>query len=128
MERHRSSSSRLRRKDPVDDAYRSSSEEDDLDLGELDPLNHDAEGVLLKGGRRARRGPSGTIARAYESDLNAPRSGLNTSRRVRRWGKCMLLCMTIVGSLVAIVAGGGVWIYKSSPPTGQSPPWYPTRE
>ncbi|KAI9887887.1 MAG: hypothetical protein M1823_000275 [Watsoniomyces obsoletus] len=43
-----------------------------------------------------------------------------------QWRKWLLILAILVGGLLAIVSVGGVWVYKTAPPDGQSPPWYPT--
>lgn len=55
---------------------------------------------------------------------------LNPSSRFvicRRPSKfCVLLSIVVVLSLLAAIGGGGIWVYRSSPKDGQSPPWYPS--
>lgn len=45
--------------------------------------------------------------------------GLVPSKRV-----CIVLSIAAV-AVVAAAVGGGAWVYKSAPPDGLSPPWYP---
>jgi hypothetical protein len=33
-----------------------------------------------------------------------------------------------LGTLLLLLSGGGIWLYRTAPPDGMSPPWYPTRE
>ena len=102
--------------------YRSS--DDDLTLGELDPLQDDRYESRPRRKRKRREKPGlGDPADA------TPFSGRSKAeRRAGRWGKCIIILLSTVGSLVAIVLGGGAWVYKTAPKDGQSPPWYPTRK
>jgi beta-glucosidase len=66
--------------------------------------------------------PSSAPVSAYQknNELKALRS---TTNRRSKW----LLSILIVGIIFwSFLAGGGFWVYKQTPSTGQSPPWYPT--
>ena len=39
---------------------------------------------------------------------------------------CLLITTLLFAALVVLISGGGVWMYKSAPKDGQSPPFYPT--
>ena len=56
-----------------------------------------------------------------------PLISLKTIRRqFAKRSKCLLITLAVAIAFWSIVAGGGFWLYKKSPPYGQSPPWYPT--
>ncbi len=95
----------------ADDSRRSSSDEDVVDA----TTEVNAFQALLHG-QESEKGDRGLTA-----------LGPRRRRRVR-WRKWLLIFGILVGGLLAIVSVGGVWVYKTAPPDGQSPPWYPTRE
>lgn len=79
-------------------------------------------------GRRSR--PSGA-ADAYEKPTERrlwQSISQRLGRRVAEWRKWILISVMLLGGLGLIAAGGGIWIYKTAPPSGLSQPWYPTRE
>ncbi|MCJ1252031.1 hypothetical protein MMC30_009269 [Trapelia coarctata] len=39
---------------------------------------------------------------------------------------CLTITLVLIGALVGVLSASGVWVYKSAPPDGLSPPWYPT--
>jgi beta-glucosidase len=39
---------------------------------------------------------------------------------------CLIIAFLLGAVTVIFLGGGGVWIYKTAPKDGQSPPWYPT--
>ena len=47
-------------------------------------------------------------------------------RQFAKRSKCLLITLAVAIAVWSILAGGGFWLYKKSPPHGQSPPWYPT--
>ncbi|KAI9823432.1 MAG: hypothetical protein M1832_002443 [Thelocarpon impressellum] len=105
------------------DEHDRSSSEDELELGELHPLNEKGHEMSTLGRRRRGRKPASDAAKS------APLDGTSKSeRRTARWSKCVIISLTTVGSLLAIIVAGGSWVYKSAPADGQSPPWYPTRK
>lgn len=64
------------------------------------------------------------------------RASVETERKPRSrrttaglgWKKWLLILSAVFGGLLVIISGGGIWVYESAPPDGQSPPWYPTRK
>ncbi|KAF2810254.1 uncharacterized protein BDZ99DRAFT_488102 [Mytilinidion resinicola] len=112
------SGSPLRRS--LDDAYRTSSDEEDLD--EFDPLNYDA-GTLKRKKTRTRR-PRGESLRGQET-IPSEKAGAR-----RRWycvsRMCVGLTLLFVAAVVLLLSVGGIWAWKSVPENGQSPPWYPS--
>ncbi|KAL2354537.1 glycosyl hydrolase family 3 N terminal domain-containing protein [Cryomyces antarcticus] len=98
-------------------AYRSSSEEEFSDIDEFDPLNYDG------GSGKRRRTPSSRRAAAESTaykDAPDPRAG------VTRLRLCCFMVLLFTGALVLLLSVGGLWVYKSAPEDGQSPPWYPS--
>ena len=64
-------------------------------------------------------------------------SGKNASCKSRRpWQRacgccgfsrtCLIITLLFVGAFIALLGGGGYWVYKDAPETGDSPPWYPS--
>jgi beta-glucosidase len=110
------SGSPLRRS--LDDAYRTSSDEEDLD--EFDPLNYDA-GTLK---RKKTRRPRGESLRGAET-IPSEKAG-----KRKRWCAPSLMCCGLVllfTIVVTLLLGvGGLWAWKSVPEDGLSPPWYPS--
>jgi hypothetical protein len=39
---------------------------------------------------------------------------------------CMLVSLILLIGIIGLLTGSGYWVYKTSPPDGQSPPWYPS--
>jgi hypothetical protein len=109
-------------------AYRSSSEDED-DLEESDPLNapitqprsRQASGRLVSLIQRGMKGKSRSSSGKTPAFDQVRRSFWN-----RR--KCLSISLVLLGALVMIFIGIGVWILKSSAKNGQSPPWYPSRK
>ena len=109
----------------LDEAYDSASDED-LNLGELDPLHGQGQRLVADDGRRHVSGSSS--AHAYNSGKSSYRSSLlRATGCFARCGKWTLIVLTICGSIVALLVSGTVFVYKTTPPMGESPPWYPTR-
>ncbi|KAI9786306.1 MAG: hypothetical protein M1816_008047 [Peltula sp. TS41687] len=76
--------------------------------------NESAEGEI-----RQTRGPSPAT--------NAIRTTRDNGKRLSGWKKWLLIASILVGGLLAAATGTGYWKYKTAPPYGLSPPWYPTR-
>lgn len=102
----------------LEEAYRDeSSDEEDID--EYDPLNYDA-GTLKR--RRdqssGREEPNGELLPAGRKSW------------ARRWlvpGRfCCSLIVLFFATILLLLTVGGIWVAKSAPKDGQSPPWYPT--
>ena len=110
----------------TDDPYASDApSDDDLDLGELDPL-HDKS-------RRSASRSTGTragqrVSRAYETDDASAVTLTKVTQKAARWSTCIIITFILLGGLLVVTFAGGVYVYKTSPPAGESPPWYPTRE
>lgn len=85
-------------------SYRSS-EESDIDASDYLNPNHPQPSV-----------PS------YQTDTYLRK----LRRAFARRSKCLLITLVVGIIFWSALAGGGVWLYKKTPPTGQSPPWYPT--
>jgi beta-glucosidase len=93
------------------------------DLDEFDPLNYDAGTLKQKrstGDLRARR----------TSFKNAELAG-SVRPMNRKWTPapirvCFRLTLILVVATVLLLSAGGIWAWKSAPPYGQSPPFYPT--
>ncbi|PQE04926.1 glycosyl hydrolase family 3 n terminal domain-containing protein [Rutstroemia sp. NJR-2017a BBW] len=66
--------------------------------------------------------PSSAAVNAYQKtdELKALRT---TTNRRSKWLSTILIVGIVFWSFLA---GGGFWVYKQTPSTGQSPPWYPT--
>jgi beta-glucosidase len=94
----------------LEDAYRSSSDDDELDV--TDFLNLDAS--------THKHAQVPVIAYAPARQL------ANLRRSFNRRSKCILIILAVLVVFWSIIAGGGFWLYKKSPLDGQSPPWYPT--
>jgi beta-glucosidase-like glycosyl hydrolase len=39
---------------------------------------------------------------------------------------CITVSLILLGGLIGVILGSGVWVWKTAPLDGQSPPWYPT--
>ena len=118
--RHPEESQRLQ--PSLEQAYRSSSSSEE-DVDEYDPLNYDA-GTLK---RRKNRSKSMRAATTEE------RLGPSTAPKAwtrRRFCPSKFLCSLIalfIVTVLLLLATGGLWaLHASTPPTGQSPPWYPS--
>ena len=46
----------------------------------------------------------------------------------RHWSSltCLTVTLILAVGLIGILSGSGLYVYKTAPPDGQSPPWYPT--
>lgn len=104
----------------LEDAYRSSSEED---LDEFDPLNYDA-GTLKRKKTRRPRGESLRGKDTYPSEKAGQRSGCRRCCAPTRL--CCGLILLFVAAVVLLLSAGGIWAWKTAPVDGQSPPWYPS--
>ena len=79
--------------------------------------------------RRASEDEAETKERdSRQGSFAAPLETRKADRRFSGWKRWTLILAILVGGLLAIVGAGGLWVYKSAPPDGQSPPWYPTRK
>lgn len=93
----------------LEDAYRSSSDSDELDVTEFLELDESLQ-------------KSEPPVTAY----GVSRQLANIRRIFSRRSKCLLIILAVLVLFWAIVFGGGFWVYKKSPLDGKSPPWYPT--
>ena len=91
----------------LEETDRSDSSDDELDVTEF--LDHDTS-------------PHKAPATAY-----APARHLASLRHTfNRRSRYFLIIVTVLIVFWSVIAGGGFWLYKKGPPSGQSPPWYPT--
>ncbi len=102
--------------------YRSSTD-DDQELDELDHLHNDGTsfgkyGVM----RRHRRVESGAPFGTYQTDkYSAPHrpSWLGmVGRCLRPRTTCMIISAILLGGLILLLGGGGLWVYKTAPEDG----------
>ena len=129
----------------LEEAYRSSSEDESLD--ELDLLNDQSPRQF---NTRKPYNDANTRAHSntfvYEKGTKSPGPRGSNFRRMGRFcrprRRCLIIILIVVAVLVAILAGSGFWVYKKSPADGvsspnlsllmklmimqQSPPWYPS--
>lgn len=105
--------------------YGSSESEDEHDGNFLKLLQGQSRvrGQSTKNSTRKRR-PKVRWYKRHPFVVNRPSVGPS----LQRWKRWLLLIGILVGGLLAIVATGGIWIYRTAPPYGMSPPWYPTRK
>lgn len=92
------------------------------DLEEFDPLNYDAGTLKQKrstGDLRARKA-------AFKDAENAKQRPLAKARKCTSGRVCCGLLLLFVTTTILLLSAGGIWVYKSAPDDGQSPPWYPT--
>jgi len=99
------------------DSYASSLE----DIEEFDPLNYDAGTLKQKRSKSDLRKSSAKDARAEYGE----KMGLR-KRRCAPTKVCCGMLVLFVATTVLILSAGGIWVWKSAPPDGLSPPWYPT--
>ena len=97
-----------------------SSEDDGLD--ELESFEYADEIQDTRRGRGKRR-PSYNYTKAAVARRRWLKS-LGTHFWQRR--SCLTITLVLIGVLGGILSASGVWVYKSAPPDGLSPPWYPT--
>lgn len=95
----------------LEDAYRSSSDEDELDVTEFLALDDEP----ISRYSRTPAAPRGIF----------PRLAI-LYRSFGRRSKCLLIVLAVLVVLWTMLAGGGFFLYKKSLLDGQSPPWYPT--
>jgi hypothetical protein len=93
----------------LEEAYRSSSDDEELDVTEFLELDESL---------RKRSPPVAAYSVSAQLD--------NIRRAFSRRSKCLLIILAVLVVFWSIVAGGGFWVYKKSPWDGLSPPWYPT--
>ncbi|OCK84763.1 glycoside hydrolase family 3 protein [Lepidopterella palustris CBS 459.81] len=106
----------------LDNAYRSSSELEDLD--EFDPLNYDA-GTLKRKKTKSRR-PRGESLRGKDTFQFEKPNQKSRCRCCVPTRMCCGLVLLFVAAVVLLLSAGGIWAWKTAPADGQSPPWYPT--
>ena len=103
-----------------EEAYESSSELGQ-ELDELDPLNGEKQEYIKPDGQRRRpRLEFGVSPLSYKSSKHSQLSSL-----LRELGRCLwprstcllIAVILIVGSLL-VIGGGGLWVYKTTPPDG----------
>lgn len=107
----------------LEDAYKSDSDDEELeDVDEFDPLNYDAGTLKRKKEQRRRR-----------TEDAEPLLAVSPRRRAgwRRWlipsKFCCSLILLFFTVVLLLLATGGYWAYKAGAPAqGQSPPWYPS--
>ncbi|KAM0160417.1 hypothetical protein ACHAPG_003079 [Botrytis cinerea] len=87
-----------------EDAYRNS-EESDIDASDYLNPNHPQVSVP-----------------AYHTNTRLS----NLRRTLARRSKILIITIIVGVAFWSVLAGGGFWLYKKTPATGQSPPWYPT--
>jgi beta-glucosidase len=91
------------------------------DLEEFDPLNYDA-GTLKrkrsKGNLRARK--------SSFKDAEFAKKAPSRRRALAPTKLCCGLLLLFATATVLLLSAGGIWAWKSEPPYGQSPPWYPS--
>jgi hypothetical protein len=91
-----------------------SSDEDDL--GSLtDPREHKSRKVAAA---RAHGQP--------EADGESRRPWQRLCCGLHFSNTCLAIAFLVGAVVVILLGGGGLWLYKSPPRDGQSPPWYPT--
>ncbi|KAH8601466.1 glycoside hydrolase family 3 protein [Bisporella sp. PMI_857] len=96
----------------LEDAYRSSSDDDDLDATEYLAAEISSTPVTYRS-----KAPVAAFSHAR----------LENIRRVfARRSKCLLITLGVLIIFWSIIAGGGFWLVKKAPVDGHSPPWYPT--
>jgi len=97
-----------------------SSEDDGLD--ELEVFEYVDEIQGKRHGREKRR-PSYSYAKA-----TGARRGWLKSLGILFWQRrsCLTITLVLIGGLIGALSASGVWVYKTAPPDGLSPPWYPT--
>ncbi|KAI9752356.1 MAG: hypothetical protein M4579_005664, partial [Chaenotheca gracillima] len=100
----------------------------DFDLDELDSLSED-EYREINTSQRAKRLKSrrSSYATAYGTKPSSAHVAITkATRRLWGWRKWLFIAGIILSASLMLIGGGGLWIYKSGPKNGQSPPWYPS--
>ncbi|KAI9841814.1 MAG: hypothetical protein M1837_000359 [Sclerophora amabilis] len=98
------------------------------DFDELDSLNEDSDWQVAHGRSQRHRRPGSLLdAQAFAKEQALARSTLaKATSKAWRWRKWLLIASILIFGIIAIAAGGGLWVYKTAPKDGLSPPWYPT--
>ena len=107
-----------------------SSEDEGLDLGELDPLTHtEAAKKQRKWKNKQVRHERHSVDPALDSEERTVEATIRTAKRgLQRRGKCLLITMVMLGGFIVLLSAASAFAYKMTPRKGESPPWYPTRE
>ncbi|MCJ1310326.1 hypothetical protein MMC25_003989 [Agyrium rufum] len=114
----------------LEEAYKSSSEDEEYD--ELDLLQQQDEESQHRPRRRYRDEPSAATPPNQSNEKISPEAaeGIGARNRRRRCCAPTRLCALISGLIVAafliVLTIPSIWVWKHSPPDGQSPPWYPS--
>jgi hypothetical protein len=115
-----------------------------VEAGRLPPVELDSVSSSDEDGEKNHPSRSGSLKRSQVEGTpqrSPPKIGEHAatmvdgrkSRQPRRWfgvrlvpSKRVCIVLSIVAvAVVAAAIGGGAWVYKSAPPDGLSPPWYP---
>ena len=100
-----------------------SSEDVDLDELELIDLGEDQKSTQR---RRGKVWPAPT----HEKDSRGRSRGVKrlSSLGSFTWKRrtCIMVILILLGAVIGVFSGSGLWIWKTAPLDGQSPPWYPT--
>ncbi|KAL9120170.1 MAG: hypothetical protein Q9187_003278, partial [Circinaria calcarea] len=113
----------------LEEAYRSSSEDEELD--ELELLQEGGTSQY-KSRTRYRDEANGlnTPTSAYEKATDMRGKARSPLRRIGRACRpsrtCLIVTFIMLAGLIALLSGSGYWVYKNAPVDGQSPPWYPS--
>ncbi len=94
-------------------------EDDDDSLSRASVDSFEAQNVQLHTEDSATR----LLAGSTEKDATKASSPI-----LAKWRKCLWIVVICLGTLLLLLSGGGTWLYRTAPPDGMSPPWYPTRE
>ncbi|KAI9826978.1 MAG: hypothetical protein M1819_007072 [Sarea resinae] len=105
----------------LEDAYRSSSDEDESRDG-LRPLNEGFQGAEKNPRKRGRvwRSAAGPDA---DRNLDGRRW---LEKYLRPWRSCIVITLLVLALLLLVLSGGGYYVYRTAPLDGQSPSWYPS--
>ena len=98
---------------------RQSSELDVLD--ELDLLDPSYGGEFMN--HSYEKGRTGFPEKVFKA-VNQENVSLWTRHRPSR--KTLIILFILVGGLIGVLSGSGLYVYKTAPLDGLSPPWYPT--
>jgi beta-glucosidase len=109
---------------------------DTVEMARLEEASESREGLLRKSFDEGHRSSSDSLdglssdpQGSSQAPVSAYQANTNLSKlrkKFNRRSKCLIIVLVVGIIFWSILAGGGYWLYKTAPPDGLSPPWYPT--